>query len=108
MEQAATKSTAVGLSATSTVAKSISAGSSSAMGFGVVAKVIRNARYFSIAYSNKTQETFAAEGGSSFGIDAPGAFDNIASKALHGNFVKYDVEPNFLINSLMREYINTL
>lgn len=98
-EKAATQSSAVGLTATSTVAKSISAGSSSAMGFGVVAKVVRNARYFSIAYSNKTQEIFAGEESSSFQINAPTSFElKAGSKELHGNFVKYDVEPNFLIN----------
>ena len=80
------------------MAKTIHSGSSGAMGFGVVAKVIRNVRYFNIQYSEKTQEVFAAEESSSFELKAPESFDNIDSKELNWNFMKYDVEPNFLIN----------
>jgi len=43
---------------------------------------------------------FAEEDSDPFDVNAPGSFDNQkgGSKPLHRNFVKYDVEPNFLIN----------
>jgi len=96
LASAATASSSLGLSTTGVAAKVINPGSSTAFGFGVVAKVIRNARYFNIAYSNQTQNSFAAEESESNSfIPAP---DSIDSKDLHETFRRYDVEPNFLIN----------
>lgn len=94
----AAKSTKTALASTGIAAKAVCAGSSVAFGFGVMARLVQNARYFTIAYSDEAVSAFSNEDDDT-GLDPPDSFsEDNDSKELAFSFQRYETEPNFFIN----------
>jgi len=93
---ATAKVSAISSTATATIAKALSPGSSVALRFGVVRNIAQNTRFFDINYSEDMQEVFAGQ--SSNALEIKSFNKEVDSRLMNKNFAKYNLKPSFLMN----------